>query len=125
MEPPRFLALFNQPDPKIPTGHRDMTNTPAQSLALLNDPFVQEMARQWATTVAARTDDTVPGRLARMFQAAFSRPPTDAEQSRWTDALHDLAELHEIPEESILANYVIWQDVAHALFNTKEFLYLQ
>ena len=40
MEPSRLLATFNAPDPKIPTGQRDVSNTPAQSLTLLNDEFV-------------------------------------------------------------------------------------
>ena len=38
MEPPRFLATFNQPSPKVPTGKRDVTNTPLQSLALIERP---------------------------------------------------------------------------------------
>src|SRR5207244_10227374 len=48
MEPPRLLALFNQPTPKIPTGKRDVTTTPSQSLTLLNDPFVIGQAEHWA-----------------------------------------------------------------------------
>jgi len=53
MEPPRFLATFNQPAPKIPTGRRDISNTPTQSLALLNDPFVTNQAEVWAAEPAA------------------------------------------------------------------------
>ena len=45
MEPSKLLATFNQPKPKIPTGRRDVTNVPAQALALLNDPFVAGQAR--------------------------------------------------------------------------------
>ena len=51
MEPPRILAVFNQPIPKLTTGRRDVTNVPNQALALLNDPFVIEMARQWSERV--------------------------------------------------------------------------
>ena len=47
MEPPRMLAVFNQPIPKLTTGRRDVTNVPSQSLTLLNDPFVVGMARCW------------------------------------------------------------------------------
>ncbi len=53
MEPPRFLATFNQPPPKIPTGRRDVTSVPAQALALLNDPFVIGQARFWGERIAA------------------------------------------------------------------------
>ena len=44
MEPPRFLALFNQPIPKQTVGRRDVSNVPDQALAMLNDPFVVAMA---------------------------------------------------------------------------------
>ena len=47
MEPPKFLVGFNLPDLRLPTGRRDATNVPAQALILLNDPFVNAMARQW------------------------------------------------------------------------------
>ena len=45
MEPSKLLATFNQPKPKIPTGRRDVTNVPAQALALLNNPFVAGTGR--------------------------------------------------------------------------------
>jgi hypothetical protein len=39
MQPPEFLVGFNLPDLKIPSGRRDQTNVPAQSLILLNHPL--------------------------------------------------------------------------------------
>src|SRR4030095_4842173 len=53
MEPPKFLATFNQPTPKIPTGRRDVTTVPAQALAMLNDPFVAGQAEYWAQRLIA------------------------------------------------------------------------
>src|SRR5262249_20060755 len=48
MEAPRFLSAFNFPGGKVTQGRRDVTNVPAQALALLNDPFVLQQAGVWA-----------------------------------------------------------------------------
>jgi hypothetical protein len=125
MEPPKFLALFNQPDPKIPTGQRDVTNTPAQSLALLNDPFVHAMAEKWATRLVERADETVETRLTSMFRAAIGRAPTTEELDRWSASVSDFAALHHVDASSQVTSVPLWKDVAHALFNVKEFIYVQ
>src|SRR5262249_17314213 len=44
MEAPRFLGVFDFPGGKVTQGRRDVTNVPAQALALLNDPFVLQQA---------------------------------------------------------------------------------
>lgn len=125
MEPPRFLATFNQPPPKIPTGRRDVSNVPAQALALLNDPFVLEQAKVWGTRVAAVENQTVDTRLSAMFVAALSRVPEPAELARWHGLVDDLARERKVPVGQMLQSVPLWTDVAHTLFNTKEFLYLR
>ncbi|MFM7922875.1 MAG: DUF1553 domain-containing protein, partial [Planctomycetaceae bacterium] len=79
MEPPRFLALFNQPLPKQTTGRRDVTTTADQALALLNDPFVLEMAGHWSRTLVQDGSGTAEERSAVMLSRALSRPPSAAE----------------------------------------------
>jgi hypothetical protein len=125
MEPPRFLATFNQPPPKIPTGKRDVTNTPAQALALLNDPFVAGQAAFWAERLVALPHATAAERLAHLFTTAFGRKPTPDEVSRWTAAVADFAALHGVPSTEVPSSAAVWRDVAHALFNTKEFIYVR
>ncbi|MEW4569014.1 PSD1 and planctomycete cytochrome C domain-containing protein [Tautonia sp. JC769] len=125
MEPPRFLAIFNQPPPKIPTGRRDVTNIPAQALALLNDPFVTDQAASWGVRVAARPADSIADQLSTMFQEALGRAPNPAELQRWSSLVNDLAVERSIASGAILTSAELWADVAHALFNTKEFLYLR
>jgi hypothetical protein len=125
MEPPRFLATFNQPTPKIPTGKRDLTNTPAQALALLNDPFVADQAERWADRLVAVPHATVAERLRFMFSTALGRKPTHDEVARWTAAVADFAALREVQPTEVLASVGVWRDVAHAIFNTKEFIYVR
>jgi hypothetical protein len=125
MEPPRLLALFNQPTPKIPTGRRDLTNTPAQSLALLNDEFVTSQAEHWAARLIARPDETAAARLQHMFGTALGREATAEELIRWTGAVQDLAALHQVSPGECMTSLVVWKDAAHAVFNLKEFIYIR
>lgn len=124
MEPPKFLSLFNQPEPKIPTGKRDVTNTPSQSLALLNDPFVKGQAEHWAKRLVAKPHESIEARLSDMFHAAYGRELTADESERWLRAVSDLASLHQVTDGEVLSHVALWQDIAHAIFNTKEFVYV-
>lgn len=123
MEPPRFLALFNQPIPKQTIGRRDVTNTPDQALAMLNDPMVIELARQWSTMLVKDGAVSVEQRAAQMIGRALGRPGKQSE----VDALTRLVRLSASKRglsESLLTQPLIWQDAAHAVFNLKEFIYV-
>ena len=134
MEPPKFLATFNQPSPKIPTGARDVTNVPAQALALLNDPFVARQAEVWAQRLIDSQHRSREERLSNMFQLAFGREPAPRELARWRKAIDDIAGLYQdVPEKSpsssgtggVMQSLPVWRDIAHAMFNAKEFLYVR
>lgn len=68
-----FLTAFDAPVPGSTRGRRDVTNVPAQSLTLLNDPRIQDWAAQWARRVMAV--DGEEARVRRMFEEAFGRQP--------------------------------------------------
>ncbi len=125
MEPPKFLALFNQPPPKIPIGARDVTNTPAQALTLLNDPLVSQQAEVWALALVQMPHATIAQRLGQMFRTAYGREPTTDEMNRWAAAIGDIATLNDVPPENVLSSLAVWKEVAHAVFNTKEFIYVR
>jgi hypothetical protein len=125
MEGPRFLELFDLPAPLQTRGNRDVTNVASQSLALLNDPFVLDQARFWAERLVARKDDAVDARLTSMFLRAFARPPSSEELKRWRALTAGLAAEHKVADTDLLASVTVWKDVAHTVFNTKEFLYLK
>ena len=124
MEPPRFLALFNQPIPKLTTGRRDVTNVPDQALALLNDPFVLAMARHWGERALKDGSASPEQRARQMFVTAFGRPPRPEETARLVKLAKRSAELRGTAGQSLLQCQSAWQDVAHALFNLKEFIYV-
>ena len=125
MEPARFLATFNQPDPKIPTGKRDVTNTPAQALTLLNDPFVTDQAKCWATQLVTQPHTSPAQRLHVMFRAAFGREITPAELTTWLTAIDQFPTANSTPTQNVMDNLDLWTSLAHILFNTKEFIYIR
>jgi mono/diheme cytochrome c family protein len=75
---PPFLTAFDMPVPFSTRGRRDVTNVPAQSLALLNDPFVTSWSSSWAR-VAANAESDVASRVRLMFAQALGREPSAAE----------------------------------------------
>ena len=136
MEPPRFLALFNQPIPKQTVGRRDVTNVPDQALALLNDPFVLAMSEHWGRRLIADGSISAEERVAKMLEAALARPAHADEVSRLVRLVRRSAELRRphaaelrsaelrSADGDLLTCQAAWQDAAHAVFNLKEFLYV-
>ncbi len=119
MQPPEFLVGFNLPDLKLPTGKRDVTNVPAQALVLLNDPFVEAMAKQWGSELVTDGRQSPTARIQAMFLVAFGRLASADEVERWGRAAREFSSR----PEDLMGDTSAWSEVAHALFNTKEFLY--
>jgi hypothetical protein len=120
MDPPKFLVAFNLPDLRLSTGRRDTTNVPAQALILLNDPFVHAMAHYWGQQLIKVLHATPEERVRFMFIAAFARTPTEAEIQRWSLAARDF-QTSGAPD--LMKDEAAWSQIAHAVFNVKEFLY--
>jgi hypothetical protein len=110
--PATFLTIFDWPRPLATTGRRNVTNVPAQSLALLNDPFVVQQAELFARRALATPQPAAAERIAYMYLLALGRPPSSAEAERALALV-----------QSDRAEY--WRDLAHGLFNLKEFVFLR
>jgi len=109
---PMFLA-FDYPLPISTIGSRGSSAVPSQALMLLNNEFVLQQARLWAKRTIAEGRKT--GDLVRsMYLEAFARPPSAKEQ----EAAQRYLQQHGDSEESRA-------DLAHVLFNTAEFSYVQ
>jgi hypothetical protein len=125
MEGPKLLNVFNFPDAKAAVGRRDVTNVPAQALALLNDPFVVGQAEFWAKRVTSESDATIEDRVKRMFLGALGRSASASEVARLAGLCRQVAVLEGVAPEGILQSIPIWKHVAHTIFNMKEFIYLR
>lgn len=106
-----FLLAYDTPIPFSTVGRRQSSNVPAQALILMNDPFVHAQAALWATRTLA-TPGTPEERIDRMYRQAFARPPTPAELAAATAFAAG-------PDPKA------WTDLAHALFNVKEFVFVK
>ncbi len=103
-----FLLAFDYPLPVSTIGVRGSSTVPSQALMMLNNEFVLQQAKSWADRVSAsEADDS--RRLERMYLEAFARPPQDWERR----------------EGLAYASSASWADLAHALMNSAEFLYVR
>ena len=118
----RLLEIFDFPNPTVTRGTRDVTNVPPQALALMNDPFVVDQAGVWADRLLVQTA-SIEGRIEAMFRTALCRLPDAAEAERFRELAKELASQRKVEEDKLLENRNVWKDVAHAVFNLKEFLY--
>ena len=108
---PMFLA-FDYPTPFTTRGRRSVSNVPAQALTMMNNPLVALEAERWSKRMMA-SSMTPRQRLDRMYEEAFARLPTE------TEAADALAFVRDQGTEARA-----WADLAHVLFNTKEFIFV-
>src|SRR5262249_39917227 len=116
--PPLMLA-FDTPIPFSTVGRRTVSNVPAQALILMNDPFVHQQASVWARRVLAGPAGGRE-RITSMYMDAFGRQPTRDELAGCLEFLERQAKLNGTG----LRNAAAWTDLAHVLFNVKEFIFL-
>jgi hypothetical protein len=124
---PTFLLAFDLPTPFTTVGRRNITNVPAQSLALANDPFVIEQARFWADRELREHPDTADQeRIARMFLSALARPPRQEELKTMEMALAAFKETRSSDSKNTDKAKIseAWADLGHLLFSLNEFRYL-
>lgn len=104
-----FLLAFDQPIPFSSFGRRNLTNIPAQALAMMNDPFVHLQASRLAEQVLALAESE---RLTRAYLQTLGRLPNSRERAAAVEFLGPQPD----PQS--------WADFCHALFNHKEFLFI-
>ncbi|MCA9132008.1 MAG: DUF1553 domain-containing protein, partial [Planctomycetales bacterium] len=130
-----FMQAFDAPTPYSTRGRRHVSNVPAQALILMNDPLVVQQAGSWAERsgqlfppAAAEEGDTgeagrsvIQARIHWLYLTAFARPPTAGELQ-----LAERFVLAQSPPRGVDSHgSEPWSDLAHALINTKEFLFLR
>ena len=119
---PTLMLAFDFPTPFSTKGRRDITNVPAQSLALMNDKLIYEQSKVWAQRILRQMPEAnAVERLRVMFEEAFARPPRDHELTILMEALPELLKVHGGNPEST----ELWHDLCHGLFSMNDFIYLR
>jgi len=118
MDPPKFLTAFDLPDLKLPSGRRNVTSVPNQALLLLNDPLVDRLSKHWASELVKIPHRTPQERIETMFLVAYGRHARDTELQRWIGLFGEISS-----QEDPMADEAAWAQLAHTVFNTKEFIH--
>ncbi|MDW7994738.1 MAG: PSD1 and planctomycete cytochrome C domain-containing protein [Gemmatales bacterium] len=128
------LVMFDAPDSNTCCMKRERSNTPLQSLTLLNDVVFVECAQALGKRLAESPGD-LRQRIRLAFRTALTREPTVAELSRlellWhelhTEAQHNVKQAEGLlgsymPERVPIPEAVAWVGLARVLLNLDEFI---
>ncbi|HCY58988.1 MAG TPA: hypothetical protein DHU78_09075, partial [Opitutae bacterium] len=93
------------------------SNVPAQSLALMNDPFVISQCKVIGENIF-QAQKQKSDSIGNLFEMITGKPPSQANQEKLFAFLKTQTKLHgSLTEE-------VWSDLAHVLINSKGFLFL-
>ncbi|MCA9065128.1 MAG: DUF1553 domain-containing protein, partial [Planctomycetaceae bacterium] len=104
-----FLDTFDCPDPSVTTPQRPETTTPLQSLALMNNPLMFQMADSFAKHVERQHASDVGQQIQLACETAYARP-AGAEET---------AAAQRFVQQFGLASF------CRVLLNSNEFLYVR
>ena len=114
---PMMLA-FDMPIPFQTMGKRNVSNVPAQSLVLMNDPFVVSQAKLWAKALDPGLSPQK--KIESLYLRGLARQPFPEETA---DALQFISEQNPTTDNP-QTPYDPWAELCHVLLNTKEFIHL-
>ena len=98
--PPPALTSFDAPNREVCLARRARTNTPLQSLVLMNDPTYVESSRKLAERMMTH-DAKDPGeRLDYGMRLALAHPATDQQRKILLDLYHDALERFDADKDS-------------------------
>jgi cytochrome c553 len=121
-----MMRTFDTPVPHSTVGRRTVSNVPAQSLMLMNDPFVAEQTRAWAARLLQTKPAEPAERVRQLYLAAFGRPPQPAEITRALAFVADQGKLYRATPglQAARVEETTWADLCHVLLNVKEFVFV-
>jgi hypothetical protein len=121
---PPMMRAFDFPVPFSTIGRRTVSNVPAQSLILMNDPFVIAQARDWAKSVLSRPGLSAEQRVELMYETIFSRPPSSTELQQNLTFIQRQGEAYGLEANRRDSDPGVWADFCQVLMNVKEFIFL-
>ena len=127
---PEVFSLFDFAPPERPIAQREESVVPAQSLFFMNNTWVLEQSRHAARRLLEDATQSDVQRVARLYQLAFAREPTDAEAARAQQFLSGLDELLPDPKSKSLPTpgqllEARWASLCQAVVASAEFRILR
>jgi hypothetical protein len=134
-----MFEVFDLPDQNVSCSGRNITTVPTQALTLLNNEFVIRQSRFFAERVAAEAGADAAEQLARAYQLALGREPSEEEKTLGLEFLERQRRSHAArtaetapgaavppPVRGVThAHLAALTDLAHVIFNLNEFVYVR
>jgi hypothetical protein len=121
---PEMLQVFDEADPGLIVGKRDVTTVPTQALFLMNNPFVLGQSTFMAKRILQQKDSNQRARIDTAFRLALGRAPTDDERSRVASYLNEYRQTIQQAGQQINPQLAAWTSMCQILFETGEFRYV-
>lgn len=118
------MSTFDRPNPATAYGRRTITNVPAQSLILLNDPFVIQEATVMAKNLLSIKQNKLSDRVNWVYQRSLARNASDDEVVDAQQYMKQLKDTYVSKGVKGNLDMLVWKDYIHSIFNLKEFIYL-
>jgi len=133
--PPPYMMILDAAKGDVCVARRRPTNTPLQSLVMLNDPQFVEAARVLSERIVGEGED-VSRRMERLFRIVLNRSPLEEEIEWMDDLLEDMGARYAADPEGMQALLAVgakpfrpeldasavvsWTIVAHTLMSLDE-----
>ncbi|MDA0658449.1 MAG: PSD1 and planctomycete cytochrome C domain-containing protein [Planctomycetota bacterium] len=111
------LTLFDFPEPNVTNDQRNSTTVPQQQLFVLNSKLMMAMSRQFADRIS-QTSRSDTERIELAWNLAYSRAPRPEEIAAAVEFLQASANTANTDKLDH------WQQLAHALLSSNEFMFL-
>ena len=113
---PEMLAMFDVANPNLAVAQREVTTVPAQSLFMLNSPWVVAQSKAFAQRVLADKNLDDGARVDLAYRLALSRSASDSEKAK---------ALTYVKQAGIAGSEKAWAGFCQALFASAEFRYVE
>jgi len=110
-----FATLFDAANPDASVEHRTVSTVATQALFMINHEFVLTQARQFAARLLREAPEDPAERIDWAYHSLFGRPALPAEKGIG----HRLLSNAGAPDSN-----GAWTDLAHVLFCSNEFIYV-
>ncbi len=126
-----LLDAFDSPDTQTACPRRETSTHALQALVLMNSDFAVQQARTLAEVALAESGPAARERIKDLYKRVLCRAPTAAESARaekflalQTDLLRRETAGNAPANPGESAAHAAWADLAQALLNCNEFLYV-
>jgi hypothetical protein len=122
------FQLFDYADANVPSGDRATTTVAPQALFMLHGELVVQVAGDLAAALLGRQDLDDTGRIVRLYETAYGRPPEPGDSRRAARYLQQFAEKLQAEDQAADAESIrhgAWQALCQVILASNEFIFIR